>query len=342
MKPSLEQKDVKQGTIIHIGAGEGGDLPAYDALHPQRVVLVEPNPDLLPGLRAAAAAAHCDTLVLPCAVSGKTGEAVLKVFNFFDLSSLSEPTGLKDLFPGLQKTGGPVVGTQAPAALLASVPLSDTHPNWLVIDAPGSETAIIKAMCKGTLLEAFQHIVLTVPQTVLFRGAVPGQDLVDLLTDQGYVVLPETAEITDPEWLYVHLERLPHQKQLHEMKTELDAALRKASKATDALGREKQKSAALKKCLTDAETTIGERQTELEDLQQNLRLALQTQMLANSDLEDLRARYATVAAEKSKQEELLLKLTRRLGDAAIYLHELTDMDPGTRKTSLGYTESNDR
>ena len=57
-------------------------------------------------------------------------------------------------------------------------------------------------------------------------------------------------------------------------------------------------------------------------------MALRLQMLARNDHQDLQTRYNNLQDEKRTQEELLIKLTQKLGSAAVYLRQLSD--PGTK------------
>lgn len=333
------------GTILHVGAGTGGDLERYASLSPERIVLVEPNPELQAELEAAAREIAPATEIHRVAVSTKSGEAVLNVFNFFDLSSLALPTELTSLYPGLRTVDRPIVEVVSLRDLVGQVQMSDAHANWLVIDAPGSETALVKAALKGAILEHFQRVVLVAPRTALFRNAETAEALVELLCAEGYEASTRPVREGDPDWLHVELDRSPHSQELRRQRTELDAATRKTERLTESLAQERRQSAALKeeiKTLTErlaeAETSETVATEKAGELQRNLTLALQLQRLAQSDLEDLKGRYAALSTEKTEQENLLLKLTQRLGDAAVYLHELTDLDTARDNTKIGHRQ----
>lgn len=63
-------------------------------------------------------------------------------------------------------------------------------------------------------------------------------------------------------------------------------------------------------------------QDQLDNLRREERLRTRLHLAAQGDLQDLQRRYADVLAQKSRQEDLLQKLTPRLQEATRYLHSL--------------------
>ncbi|MFP4421490.1 MAG: hypothetical protein ACLFRG_13195, partial [Desulfococcaceae bacterium] len=89
-------------TILHLGAGRCSEFAKYEASAARRIILVEANPEVARYLRET----HADderVEVVERAVSDFTGHGELRVFNVKEFSSLREPTGLRELYPGLRE-----------------------------------------------------------------------------------------------------------------------------------------------------------------------------------------------------------------------------------------------
>ena len=78
-----------------------------------------------------------------------------------------------------------------------------------------------------------------------------------------------------------------------------------------------------RKKLEAADEARAKLTAELDSKAKDLSFVLQSQVLARADYRDLQARYSQVYDTNRRQEDLLLKLTNRLGEAAIYLQRLT-------------------
>lgn len=72
--------------VIHVGAHKGQEVADYRRAGFERIVLVEPNPYLIPGLRQ-----FSDVVVVECAV-GMPGRAVLHITEWDERSSLLTPS----------------------------------------------------------------------------------------------------------------------------------------------------------------------------------------------------------------------------------------------------------
>ena len=186
-------------TILHIGAGQGEELPAYLASDAQRILLVEPNPTLAEALRCQAEQ-DARVQVLELAVTNDESLNQLNEYNLPEAASLYRPTGLRNLYPGLRITAQHRVNTQTPEQLLAQCPLKGER-NLLVIQTPGAELAIIKALARAQKLEAISHILLTNPSDVFYEGAARADDTLDELKRLGYSIQLFSDLNSDwPQW----------------------------------------------------------------------------------------------------------------------------------------------
>lgn len=82
-----------------------------------------------------------------------------------------------------------------------------------------------------------------------------------------------------------------------------------------------------------ATRAYNEQVTAEREGKRELAMALRLQTLQQQDLAELQQRYAAAQVESRKQEDLLIKLTQKLGSAAGYLHGLTDDSPTPERIS---------
>jgi len=103
--------------------------------------------------------------------------------------------------------------------------------------------------------------------------------------------------------------------------------------------------AELKEALAEARAERDSRQAthaqELQNLENTLKrdlgVALRLQALARSDQQELQQRYTLLQEEKRQQEELLVKVTQKLGSAAKHLHQLANQEPVLATVPLAET-----
>ena len=132
--------------LIHLGAGRCSELDDYLALKPERLVLVEADPRLAAALKARVAEMP-QVEVIEQTVSGQRGRRRFHRYNQSDVSSLHAPgPALLAIFPGLRLMQEIQVDAVTPAALLGPMKLNENHNNRLIIDLPGEELAVLKAL----------------------------------------------------------------------------------------------------------------------------------------------------------------------------------------------------
>ncbi|NDY96288.1 FkbM family methyltransferase [Wenzhouxiangella limi] len=189
--------------IIHLGAGLCRELPTWQQTGAKRIVLVEPNPELLAELRRSTAD-HDNVEIIAAAIADQPGRGSFPLFNFPLLSSLREPTGLYHSLPGLQQTGRATVEQLTVDQLLDRLGIDIQTGNWLVIDTPGEEAAVIDQLQRSDRLHHFARIFLSAGIEPLYEGAKSAADLVIQLQAQGFEPASQ-PDTTDADWPRHHL-----------------------------------------------------------------------------------------------------------------------------------------
>ncbi len=190
-------------TILHLGAGLCRELPHWLESGASRIVLVEPNPELLPELRARTED-HDSVEIISAAIAGQPGRGVLRLFNWHLLSSLREPIGLYESLPGLQQTERAEVERLTINQLLDQLDINNQTSNWLVIDTPGEEAAILDQLQQSDRLHHFARIFLSAGIEPLYGGAKSAPELLSQLQAEGYEPASQ-ADTADADWPRHHL-----------------------------------------------------------------------------------------------------------------------------------------
>ena len=140
----------------------------------KRIVLVEPNPELLPELRRRTQGVD-EVEIIPAARRDERGpRKPLRLFNFPLLASLREPTGLRSILPGLQQTGRAMVETKRLRALVDDLQLDPDGRHRLIIDAPGMEAEIVDQLIADDLTSIFTSVDVQPPDASRwYQGSEP-------------------------------------------------------------------------------------------------------------------------------------------------------------------------
>ena len=190
-------------TILHLGAGLCRELPYWLESGASRIVLVEPNPELLPELRARTEG-HQAVEIVGAAIAGQAGRGALRLFNFPLLSSLRSPTGLYQSLPGLRDMGRVTVDLLTIEKLLSQLGMAEKTNNWLVIDAPGEEADIICQLLQVDRMHDFSRVFLSAGNEALYDGAKAAAELLGLLEPVGFEHAGR-ADQADADWPRYHL-----------------------------------------------------------------------------------------------------------------------------------------
>ena len=234
-------------TIIHIGAGQAKELSQWLNTGAKHVILVEPNPRLAENLRQKTAGMD-QVVVLETAVTTTAANNQLHEYNLPEASSLHSATGLKTLFPGLKTNAIHTVATLSPKKLLIDYAPKPDQLAMLVLQAPGEEHAILKALVNTGQLEQFSELRLAVSLDSYYKGSIAAEQTRQLLANYGYDIIEENQQ--DPDWPTWHLQRNPLKDQISAFQAELIAT---------------------KQAQAQAERDNLDLQRSLEDLQTNSR-----------------------------------------------------------------------
>ncbi|MDU9006532.1 hypothetical protein [Sedimentitalea todarodis] len=290
---------------LYIGCGPAPDIDP-DA---ERVVLVEPNPDHVPVLRAQVRKMGNRVRLIPAAVAADTGRAPFHICNFSDLSGLEVPAALFELMPGLRQVKTAQVQTLSVADLLRQARIrSDGYA--LRCEACGVVPQLLNQLLAEQELDRVATLWLTVGAEP-FHG--PGSDadsVIGLLQDHGYRLLAREDE-ADPDWPCLKFEQ---DRALLDLTRARDAARAAAAAAqrtleTERAGMQAQLEAAVKNARTDGQAQIEAMQADLANVQDRAKALDAQRERLRADLETARAETASLrsALEKSATERTALK-----------------------------------
>jgi FkbM family methyltransferase len=219
------------GTILHLGAGECRELASYLETSAEQIVLVEPDPELALALRKRTAA-EPRVKVIEAAVANQAGEAKLHRYNVTGQATLHPLKALPIQWPGLRDVAQLQVRAMDVAELLKQAALAEGKQHWLVIEAPGEEHQVLRAIGKPGASQRFAYLSLTIggltPQVEQTRPLllqtleVGGYRLEHVSTQAGQLVYHAKA---DSQW---------------EVLRELQGELKKAEEANQQLKKQQQ------------------------------------------------------------------------------------------------------
>lgn len=338
-------------TILHIGAGQATELSDWLKTGAERIVLVEPNPELAENLRQKTSGEPRVTVV-EAAVACNSANNHLYVYNLPEASSLHLPTGLKALFPGLKTIATHRVATLSPEQLIEDYGPQTGQPTMLVLQCPGEEHAIIQALVDTDQLKQFTRLLLVANPEPYYKSSQASEQTLQLLADYGYNILQESDQ--DPDWPSWELARnalidkvttLESQNQsmkdlLREKNSGLQRVVEKKELISQQLNEAKRQNTYLQQQLeqvmaeTESHKVEAERQRTLakeraETIAQN---DSQLQTLKKQN-EELVQRLADASEALSKLQKALITNTDRLAEQSATNAKLDELEK--KVVSLG-------
>lgn len=145
------------GVILHLGAGECRELTDYLATRAERIVLVEPDPELAHALRQRVSQEPRVTII-EAAVAETSGKRTLHRFNTPGLATLNPLEQPPLRWPGLREIESVEVRVINLSELMNQVGLQQEQVHWLIIDCPGEEETVIWAL--GKKENTFRYVSL--------------------------------------------------------------------------------------------------------------------------------------------------------------------------------------
>jgi len=283
-------------TILHIGAGQAHELPQWLETGAERILLVEPNPELAEQLRENTRREPRVT-VIEAATTSNPASNQLHEYNLPEASSLRPATGLKQLFPGLKPVNTLSVATLTPAQLMEQYGPEPGEPATLVLQAPGEEHAIIQALAEAEELSYFNQLLITANPEPLYEGSEAAETLLNTLQTLGYNVQQENQQ--DPDWPTWQLARDPQQDKIAALNQGLQALEEQLKdKSTNLLELTQQKEA-LKQQLT----LVQQQKAEADQRAQSAEQALTEADKARSEADKARTQAEKARAEEKEQQK---------------------------------------
>ncbi|AQS50891.1 hypothetical protein PAEH1_03660 [Paenalcaligenes hominis] len=289
-------------TLIHIGAGQATELENWVNQGFASIVLIEPHPVLANQLRLRSRK-FPQVKVVESAITERAELSELYDYTISGLASLRQPTGLKQIFPGLQLAQRYTVVTCRLAQIVNHYGPSPEQKAHLIIAAAGEEADLVDALLQSDQLERFLSISLKASIEPLYEGAEPASQLVKRLEDAGYELKSTKAIDSDwGEWLLQRdplkdeLQRL--QQQFEQIETELAEQHSHAEYTVNALQEELTQTQLAQKSAETRQAQLEKEKTELA--KQNS--ALQATVQAHA--QDLQKAKEQLVQQGTLQEEL--------------------------------------
>lgn len=235
---------IKDGWLLYIGAGRCSALGEYIAKTTKGYVLVDANVEVCNFLKYETRNAPHITVV-NAAVTDVSKSAKFKIYNLEDMSSLNEPTGLLDIYPGLELKKEILVQTRGFSDVVKSyIPAGSSFD--LIIDVCGSEGSIVSELLNGPYLKKLRGFDVFGSYAPLFKDMVLADDILKKFKSKGIEVDLEQDDNHDFAKISgrvnsAHLDRLQLEKRLKALeaqKNTLDQNLLKVTRSNSDLERQ--------------------------------------------------------------------------------------------------------
>ena len=154
--------------VIHVGAHHGSELEGYLQMGFKRVLFIEANPALIPGLSAKAEAHPGRVFVINAAAMDSDGSVILNIASMDQASSVLPFLKHKEIYPSIGSVGQVEVPARRLDTLLGEVGLSPADFNFLNIDVQGAELMVLRGATQ--LLRHIDAINTEVNLEELYRG----------------------------------------------------------------------------------------------------------------------------------------------------------------------------
>ena len=306
--------DQPLGTLVHIGAGNGRDLDGYDALTPDRLVLVEGDSDAAAELqRRVAHLPWAEVHARPVAA-----QAGPLAWNRYTLPGLNGPlqTGtLSAFYPRLRLFESRTLDAVALPELLAglSLELEPGRVHVLVLDVPGQEGSLLASLPQQQIVK-FGFVLLRGVREALLPWGCAATLAVGQLRASCFDVMADAVE-QEPLWpvTLLRFNAQRHQtEQLEQRLQSIQAALEASNKiAADRAAQIQQLTLARDeqaKLASEQTKLATDRQAQLESLTQAKAAADKTATERAAQIEQLNQAKAAsdkTAADRAAQIQQL-------------------------------------
>ena len=266
-------------TILHIGPCSSFfdiDYKNFSA----NIIIVEPDPHRAQRISNELIGLE-NAKVLKRAALESGREPALTRYSFSRMDGFRESTPyLQKVFPGIRAVSKFTTPTIDAAELTGELPDKCNRQDILFIDVLGEEAALLRALEEAGALDRFATIIVRAMKRSCFVDAANASIMRDWLAER-FFDKPTNIDDSDPDFPVLCFRRN-------------DAA---------------------KKTVEQAQQ-VELYQKERDDARRGLDVSLRLQSMANADLSDLQDRFASLQAEKEKQDALLQQVTQRLVTAS--------------------------
>ncbi len=314
---SLQTLPKPIGHIVHVGAGLCHELPSYEELRPQKIVLIEADNQQVSKLQNSTQS-KINIDVLAYAVADNK-QQTLKILSNQRDSSLLIPDKILDFYPSLTIVDEQPVTTETLSNLLHSYALDKNHHHVLIIEVQGVEFQIIKTTSES-LLQQFSGIIIRSSTEQLYKQD-QHEKIIDLLGPIGFDHEHQENEKFSPIFQKLYFRRNHEKIELLQSQQQIKKLSIEAQEQTKLLAEYQNNIKKLKLECNIQTKAVLERQRQIEELNQvkdeQIKLSEEYQHKiqkltgeAQKDIEELtkdRNAQIKTATEKQTQIEQLNK-----------------------------------
>jgi len=180
----LRAHAIKPRGVIHVGAHQAGELDDYLRMGFAKIVYVEANPALIPGLREKARPHGGKVVIVHAAASDVDGVVRLRVTSMDQSSSILPLAKHKEIYPSIREVCQVEVRGRRLDTLLAEEGLSAEDFNVLNLDIQGAELMALRGATR--LLAGIEALNTEVNLQELYQGAGLLGELERFMDKQGF------------------------------------------------------------------------------------------------------------------------------------------------------------
>jgi FkbM family methyltransferase len=296
-------------TILHIGAGQATELTQWLNSGAEKIILVEPHPELAEQLRKTTRDMS-QVSVVEAAVTTNPANNQLHEYSLPEAGSLRRATGIKALFPGIKVNTTHTVATLSPEQLLANHGPQKGNVALLVIQAPGEEHSILQALISTDQLKSFSQLHLNANPEPYYQGSVAAEDTLQTLADYGYDITGENQN--NPDWPGWQLARNPLKDEVSALQAENEAIKANNGQLEQRLSEKEQMLGYAESAFSAKVQTEQQAQKRLEAQRKHLVEAnnrLAELVKKRAEAEQLKADAETAKQVVKKQAQLAQQIT---------------------------------
>jgi len=308
-------------TLIVIGAGNEPDQYLQQGY--ERVILIEPHPRLAVSLRQKIPGSAAE--VGEFAVVTDASLNHLHEFNLPEVSSVRQPSGLKQLVAGLRHKTSHSVATMTPAELCRHYGLEEEGRHKLVVLASGEEVNIILSLIESGDLACFQQLTFGGRRTAYYYGEKTIDAVTDALQKLGFEGQP--VKRYDPDWPVWKFETNHLSRVVEQLRKELDGVRKSSMQNEELFHKHKDMAENAKSQLSEQRIQHQELLASFEKLQtENDRLLSERQALEekNVRISELQAALNEEVEQCRAEKQKNLEIASQVQNLTVQINETAE------------------